>query len=129
MRSDIRLGALDLSDEQRIENVPRVLDDLAAMLEATESQEIEKIILRDAELQGARQYRQGYSIPLMAAYIRHLERAMLDVIHDQLPSLMPSHFMFDLKRLDASLALQLEHSLKAYLDAQSQNGLLSAQQR
>jgi hypothetical protein len=128
MRSDIRLGALPLSDEQRIEHVPHAVEDLAAMLEAADSREIENLILRDAELQGARRYQQGYTIPLLAAYMRHLERSILDVVHDHLLTLDSAHFMFDLKRLNASLGVQLEHALNAYLDAEQQGGRQLAQQ-
>jgi ActR/RegA family two-component response regulator len=127
MRSDLRLGALNLSDEQRIEFAPRTVENLASMLEAADATEIDREILRDADFQGRRRHQQGYTIPLLAAYMRHLERAILDVVHDYLHTLDPVHFMFDLKRLDASLGLQLEHTLRAFLDAEEQRRQQPAQ--
>jgi ActR/RegA family two-component response regulator len=122
MNSDIRIGMLPLSDEQRIESASNIVENLAALLEAEDSTEIEKVILHDAESQGMRRYRHGYTLPLLAAYMRYLERAILDVVHDYLHSLDPDYFMFDLKRLHTSLGLQLEHMLIGYLDTEEKAG-------
>jgi ActR/RegA family two-component response regulator len=122
MNSDMRIGMLPLSDEQRIEYASNTVENLAALLEAEDSTEIEKVILHDAELQGMRRYQHGYTLPLLAAYMRYLERAILDVIHDYLHSLDPDYFMFDLKRLHTSLGLQLEHMLIGYLDTEEKAG-------
>jgi ActR/RegA family two-component response regulator len=127
MGSGVRLSAPPITDEQRIEYAPRTVEDLAALLEAADPQEIEKLILRDAALQGMKRYQLGYTIPLLAAYMRHLEHAILDVVHDHLSSLDLRHFMFDLKRLEASLGLQLETTLQAFQDAAEQDGHLPAQ--
>jgi ActR/RegA family two-component response regulator len=128
MNGDLRLGTLSISDEERIEYAPHMIEDLAALLEAEDSTEIEKAILHDAELQGRRRYLHGYSVPLLAAYMRYVERAMLDVVHDYLHALDPNYFMFDLKRLHTSLGLQLEHTLMGYLDAEETAGRRPAQQ-
>jgi ActR/RegA family two-component response regulator len=122
MNGDMRIGMLPLSDEQRIEYAPQMLENLAAMLEAENTREIDKVILSDAELQGMRRYQHGYTLPLLAAYMRYLERAILDVIHDYLHSLDPDYFMFDLKRLHTSLAMQLESTIIGYLDAEEKAG-------
>jgi ActR/RegA family two-component response regulator len=127
MTSDIRLGTLPITDDQRIEYAPQMVENLAALLEAEDSMEIEKALLLDAELQGMRRYQHGYTIPLLAAYMRYVERAILDVVHDYLHSLDPSYFMFDLKRLHTSLALQLEHTLIGYLDTEERSGRRPAQ--
>jgi ActR/RegA family two-component response regulator len=122
MNSDIRIGMLPISDEQRIEYASNIVENLAALLEAEDSTEIEQVILHDAELQGMRRYQHGYTLPLLAAYMRYLERAILDVIHDYLHSLDSDYFMFDLKRLHTSLGLQLEHMLIGYLDTEEKAG-------
>ena len=100
--------------------------DLAAMLEAPDPREIEQALLRLAESQGLRRYLQGYSIPLVAAHARHLERAMLDVVQDHLLALDLTYFLFDFRRIRASLGIQLEHALQAFLDEERQ-GRLPAQ--
>jgi ActR/RegA family two-component response regulator len=126
MNSDIRLGMLPITDDQRIEYAPHMVENLAAMLEAEDSKEIDAAIARDAELQGMRRYQHGYTIPLLVAYMRFLERAILDVIHDYHHTLDANYFMFDLKRVHASLSLQLEHTLIGYLEAAQKSGSRSA---
>jgi len=126
MHSDIRLDSLPLDDEQRMEYIPQMIEYLAAMLEVDDPHQIEQVMLRQAELQGMRRYHQGYSIPLVAAHARHVERAILDVIHDHQSALDANHLFFDLKRLGANLNLQLEHALQAYLEAEQNGGRLMA---
>jgi DNA-binding response OmpR family regulator len=117
MHEDVRLNALPLTDEQRIEYTSQLMEYVAQMLEAADPTEIEQAILRQAERQGIRRYQQGYTVPLVAAYARHLERALMDVVHDHISVLDEAHLLFDLKRAQSSLALQLEHTLQAYLEA------------
>jgi CheY-like chemotaxis protein len=118
MKSDPALGALPLSDEQRIEFVPRLLEDLATMLEVFERGQEPPEIVHSAKMRGFKQYRQGYTIPLLAAQIRFLEQAIYEVLHEHMRSLNLSYFMFDLKRLNGSLGIQLEHTQLAFLNVE-----------
>ena len=115
MKSDPALGALPLSDEQRIEFVPRMLEDLATTLEISEHGQEPPEIVHSAKMRGFKQYRLGYTIPLVAAHIRFLEQAIYEVLHEHMRSLNLSYFMFELKRLNASLGIQLEHTQLAFL--------------
>ncbi|MGC2209122.1 MAG: response regulator [Candidatus Korobacteraceae bacterium] len=115
MKSDPALSALPLTDEQRIEAVPRMLEDLAMILEFSERGQEPPEIVHSAKMRGFKQYRQGYTIPLLAAHVRFLEQAIYDVLHEHLRSLNLSYFMFDLKRLNNSLGIQLEHTQVAFL--------------
>ena len=118
MKSDPLLGTLPLTDEQRVEHTPQVLEELATMLDSEEPNRTQPNTIDAAELRGAKRYQFGYTSPLLATHVRLLERAIYSVIHEQLLSLNLSYFMFDLKRLNDSLGVQLEHSLKAFLDAE-----------
>jgi ActR/RegA family two-component response regulator len=120
MKADPALGALPLADEQRIEFVPRILEDLAAMLEISERGHEPPEIVNSAKMRGFKQYRLGYTIPLLAAHTRFLEQAIYDVLHEQMRSLNLSYFMFDLKRLNASLGIQLEYTQLAFLNVEEQ---------
>jgi len=115
MKSDPALGALPLNDEQRIEFVPRMLEDLATILEISELGQEPPEIVHRAKMRGFKQYRMGYTIPLLAAQTRFLEQAIYEVLHEHMRSLNLSYFMFDLKRLNASLGIQLEHTQAAFL--------------
>ncbi len=117
MKLNPLLAAIPITDEQRIEFVPRKLGDLAAMLEAEPEQEPEDAI-QNATIRGLKRYQQGYTIPLLVTYVRLVEQAIYQVIHEHLLSLNLSYFMFDLKRLNASLSIQLEHMLIAFRAAE-----------
>jgi len=123
MLSNPELAALRIKDEQRIEDIPHILAELVAMLELG-SGEVLQSTLRGAEQRGRKRYQLGYTAPLLATQVRILERAIYDVIHKNLPSVNLSFFMFELKQLNESLAIQLEHTIKAYMDVatRSQSG-------
>jgi CheY-like chemotaxis protein len=118
MKSHPLLKTLPLSDEQRIEHVPQILEELAAMLESAEPDQTEKASIQAAEVRGMKRYQQGYTIPLVVTHLRLMECAIYDVVHENLLSLNLSYFMFDLKRLNNSLGVQLEHTLKAFVDTE-----------
>jgi len=126
MHEDVRLNAMPLTDEERIEYTPMLVEYMAAMLEANSSEEIDQAILRQAELLGVRRYQQGYSIPLVVASARYLQRALLDVIHENVASLDETHLVFDIKRLQSSLGLQLEHAILGYQEAAETGGQIHA---
>ena len=80
-------------------------------------------------MRGVKRYQQGYTIPLLAAHVRLLEQAIYDVIHEHMRSLNLSYFMFDLKRLNASLGIQLEHTQLAFLSVEQRIGKQAGQSR
>jgi hypothetical protein len=118
MKSDPGLGALSLTDDQRIEFIPRTIEDLAAILDASEPEQAMKDAIESAKVKVAKRNRQGYTAPLLVRHVRLLEQAIYDVIHEHLLSLNLSYFMFDLKRLSAALIIQLEHALLSFLEAE-----------
>lgn len=118
MKFDPGLAAIPLTDEQRIDFIPRTIEDLAAVLESPAPEEVTAEAIYTARMRGVTRYQQGYSIPLLVSHRRIVEQAIFDVIHEHLLSLNLSHFMFELKRLNAVLSLQLEHTLVAFLNAQ-----------
>lgn len=122
MKSDRLLKVLPLTDEQRIEFTPRTIEELARMLESTEPEQAARDFVQHAIVRGAKRYQQGYTLSQLAAYVRLVEQAMYDVIHEHLQRLDLDCFMFDLKRLNASLSLQLEHTLAAFLDEERRVG-------
>jgi ActR/RegA family two-component response regulator len=117
MLSDPVLAALPLTDEQRTDDIPSILRDLAAVLDSADPNQVAPIIVHAAQ-RGRKQQQLGYTASLLATHTRLLKRAIYDVIHRNLSSLNLSYFMYDLKRLSEDLDLQLEHSLQAFLDAE-----------
>jgi DNA-binding response OmpR family regulator len=129
MLSHPELGALCITDEQRIEDIPHILAELQAMLESG-SAEIMQSTLRGAEQRGRKRYQLGYTVSMLVTQVRILERAIYDVIHKNISTVNLSFFMFELKQLNESLTIQLECTLKAYMavasppkSAQRESGL------
>jgi len=118
MKADALMEGLPLSDELRIEGASRMIEELGAMLESDKPDKVAKEMMRDALARGELRRRQGYSIPQVAGYMRLLEHAIFDVIHEHMLAINLSYFMFDLGRLNDSLGIQLEHTLMAYLDVE-----------
>jgi ActR/RegA family two-component response regulator len=118
MKSDPALRAIPITDEQRIEHTARTIEELATMLESAVPEQAARNFIQDAAMLGVRRYQQGYTIPLLAIHVRLLEQAIYDVIHEHMRSLNLSYFMFDLKRLNHLLGVQLEHAQIAYLKAE-----------
>lgn len=61
-------------------------------------------------------------LPLLATYVHLLERAIYDAVHEHMLSLNLSYFIIDLKRLNANLGIQLEHTLLAFLNVEQRIG-------
>jgi DNA-binding response OmpR family regulator len=121
LKSDPQLAALPLSDAQRIEFVPRTLEDLATMLETNESQQATQEFIHSAKVRGLQFYRHGYTVALLVARVRVVEQTIYDVVHEQLLSLNLSYLMDDLKRLHTLLSMQLEHTLLAFLEVEKRS--------
>lgn len=91
-------------------------------MEPTEPEEAAAEAIQNAKMRGIKRYRQGYTIPLLATHVRLLEQAIYDVIHENMRSLNLSNFMIDLKRLNANLGIQLEHTQLAFLNVEQRIG-------
>ncbi len=122
MKADPALGAIPITDEKRIEFIPRILEDLATLLESAEPEQAMEEANENAKMRGIKRYQQGYTIPLLATDVRLLEQAIYDVIHEHMRSLNLSYFMFDLKRLNAYLGIQLKHTQLAFLNVEQRLG-------
>ena len=61
MKSDALLGKLPLTDEQRVEHTPQVLEELVTMLDSEEPNRTQPSTIDAAELRGARRYQFGYT--------------------------------------------------------------------
>jgi YesN/AraC family two-component response regulator len=118
MKKEPQFATLPLRDEERIGNLPRVIESLAEMLESPRNAQVERASLQAACWQGQTRLHQGYSIPMLASDIRLLQRSIDDIIEENLMSADLSYLMFDLKRLHESLAIQLAETLSSYVQAQ-----------
>lgn len=127
MKSDPALGTVAITDEQRIEHTARTIEELATLLESAEPEQAARNFLEGEAVRGARRYELGYTIPMLATHVRLLEEAIYDLTHEHLPSLNLTYLLLDLKRLNNSLGLYLEHTLLAFVKAEQRIGHQSGQ--
>lgn len=118
VKADPGLGAMVLTDEERINDTPRMIEELAAILESPDSEPVAKEFIQSSKARGYKRHQQGYVLPLLVVHARLLEEAVYEVIHENLLSLNLSYLMFDMKRLHSTLSIQLEFAQRAFLDAE-----------
>src|SRR5436305_11293336 len=83
--ADSRLSSIRISDEERIDRFPLLLNDLANLLDqGAGAPQIPPESLSTARAHGADRARQGYTIPLLVAATRILNRVLAAVLHEHL---------------------------------------------
>jgi ActR/RegA family two-component response regulator len=110
-------AALHLTDEQRVYPYPLLLEGLADLLDSSEPEHTHEGSKKTAALRGEIRRSQGYSIPMMVASTRLLEKAIFEVIGENLLILNISFVISDLSRLSSSLSGLIEESIRAYQQA------------
>jgi YesN/AraC family two-component response regulator len=112
LRADAGLAALPLSDLERIEHIPEVLQQMAERLEAPAS--AAPLAHSAGTSMGELRKRQGYDVELLFRDLKHLQRAIYDVIRENLLSFNLSHLLLDLRLLNESLTAQFEMAVHAF---------------
>ncbi len=114
MKKHPKLGALDLSDRQRINSLPEVLLSVAGALVANSPGNS-----GDRELaaeHGRARRNQGYTLLMLVDDTRLVEHAIYDLLQESLLELDLSNLITDLRRLNDILEDKLQESLDAFLE-------------
>lgn len=117
LKADPKLGALALSDSERTDHLPNMLEDLARMLESARPDRTAERSLQSAADRGLLRRKQGYTIDMVVAEKGLILRAINDTVQENLLSINLSSLMTELKWLDVSVFLQLEETVKAFVAA------------
>jgi ActR/RegA family two-component response regulator len=107
------LAAIPLSQEQRTDHIPGVLDELIGRVER-DSQGVSEAAVTAAEKHGATRCKQGYSIPQVLLEAHLLQRAITSTVQSNLLGIDLSHLIADLIEIGESLGFLLEVSVRAY---------------
>ncbi len=107
------LAAIPLSQTDRIDHVPSVLDELVRRVEATSEDTSQKAVSA-AEEHGKARNRQGYSIPQIVLEARILQHRVTSTVQANLLGVELSTLIADLVEIGESLASMLEVSVRAY---------------
>jgi DNA-binding response OmpR family regulator len=112
--SDSELSRIPLSDLERSDHVPRVIQQALGIAlgdrlsEATTSAAREHGIVRR---------KQGYTVPLLIRETRLLDETISRCIQANLLAIDISHLISDLVAVNQTIQIQLEHSVAAFLES------------
>jgi len=113
MKRDRKLSGVPLSDEERVDYLPKLLNALIELLER-ERDEPSAAELRVANEHGKRRKKQGCPIPTVIKDFDLLHQPVYDLIQNNLMGMDVTELISDLKRLQRNLHALLEKSLEVY---------------
>ena len=109
------LASLRYSGQDGISSITPILEELVRLLQSPELA-AGSGKMQAAAWRGHVQRMQGYSIPLVITSFRLLEDLLYEVVNENLLLLEISRVIPDIRRLNSALILQLEATIKTYLE-------------
>ncbi len=122
VKKDEEISAIPLSDVDRQDHVPRLLQQA---LERAYGRQLSTEDTDAAQLHGAIRRKQGYSVPLVVREAKILLRAIADCVQENLLAIQVSYLIPDMVNVWETVATELEISVKAFVagasDSQARN--------
>ena len=119
VQADLRLASIRLTNAKLIDRLPLLLNDVAKLLETGEIQ-IRAKSLSTAARHGAERAKQGYTIPLLVAETRVLNRVIGEVLQENLLIMNLSTLIPEALRIGEYLQVLLEESIRAFQGAEEE---------
>ena len=113
VKSHPELTAIRMSDEERIDHLPEVIEELARRLDIQAEQTTERGKSAAAS-HGRERANQGYTIPLIVIEMRLLQRVLSFVLQRNLIRMDLSTVIRDMMEIGESLHEQLEFSIRGF---------------
>ena len=118
--ADRKLRAVPMTDDQRIDHMPAIVERLASALEA--GHEVgERPAGRGAAGHGESRAKLGYSTPLLVSEARILNKVIAQVIQEKLLEIDLSTLVADVLKIGEHLGTSLEESFSAFEQARQSN--------
>ena len=111
--ADPELAAIPLTEEQRSDHVPDMVEELIRRLEGPQ-EELSDIATEAARKHGKLRYQQGYTIPQIIFEARVLQHVLTAVIHENLFGLDLSTLVGDILEIGETLQADVEISIRVY---------------
>ena len=111
--TDPEIAAIPLTDEDRVDHVPELLDELIGRIEEQRDSLSAKAV-ESARKHGRIRYQQGYTIPQMLFEMRVLQQVLSSTIQKDLLSLDLSTLVPDIFKTGESLESALEIAIRSY---------------
>ena len=112
------MGALRLTDEQRLDDFPKMLAELADHLDSGIPNDASETLIHSARQRGRECLAQHYPLKLMVACERTMTQVINNLIYENLLMVNLSYLLLDLNKLNDAMLLQLEESIAAYQEAE-----------
>jgi len=116
MKKHRKLGALPLSDEQRVQNLREFLRSIAGTLEKQTESGLTESGLSLASEHGRLRRSQGYTLPMIVDDTRLLDQTVYELVQESLLELDLSYLIIDLRRFNDNLEQKLQQALNAFLE-------------
>jgi len=111
--ADPRLTSIRISKEDRVDRFPLLLNDLANALDAGQTQ-ASAVSLNTAAVHGADRAQQGYTVPLLVAETRILNRVIAEVFQENILIMDLSRLIPEALKIGEYLHAFLEESIRAF---------------
>jgi YesN/AraC family two-component response regulator len=111
MKANEDLKILRLSDSERVDHLPRLIEQMA---KALESHEVPVELVSGAAEHGGLRRKQKYTAPQLVEDTRALDEAIYQTVQKNLLSVDVSHLIADLGVVNSTLEVHLKESLKAF---------------
>jgi hypothetical protein len=127
VKAHAELNQVSLSDTERRDHVPSLLDEAVANARRQRIHEDERH--KAAESHGTLRYHQGYSIPMLILEARLLENVIAESIRDNILAIDVRSLMTDIAKISATVIAELEESARAYMKQYEWNTTRSDERR
>jgi len=112
------IAAIDLSHTQRTDHIPQMLDELVRVLRAGTGAEASRKTLKAAAKHGNTRREQRYTVPMVLEEGRVLARVISRMVQHNLLAVEISSLISDLFQVEDSLSVQVNESVRAYLESE-----------
>ncbi len=116
MKKHRKLGALPLSDEQRVQNLREFLLSIARSLQENPESGLTETDLALASKHGRLRRSHGYTLPMIVDDTRLLDQTVYELVQERLLELDLSYLIVDLRRFNDKLEQKLQEALNAFIE-------------
>jgi DNA-binding response OmpR family regulator len=112
VKKDSEISAIHMTDAERIDHIPRVLE---VVLKVSRGQEISEADRNAARDHGVIRRKQGFTVPFLIRESRLLHDAIARCVQANLLAVQISHLISDLNSIHRTKQMLLEESVAAFL--------------
>lgn len=115
VKKDPELSAIQLPDSERVDHIPRVLQEV---LEFVRGRAISEDDAHAAAFHGTMRQRQSYTAPLVVREAKLLLRVLAECVQRNLLSIQISNLISDMAKVWETIETELEISVRAFLESE-----------